>query len=78
MGSGGGGSDLPGYDRGGDGGAGGGAILIFANTINYNGTITSDGIGGGEESGGAKGGSGSGGNIRLTGDSISLGDFSAL
>jgi RHS repeat-associated protein len=52
-------------------------VDIFILTKSDRGTISIDGTGGEDDSGGAPGGSGSGGSIRIEGDQITLGDLSA-
>ncbi|MEW6028110.1 MAG: DNRLRE domain-containing protein [Chloroflexota bacterium] len=59
---------------GGAGGDGGGILFIAAQTINFTGSLTSNG-GGGHAPGG---GSGSGGSIRIEGQSITIAALSAV
>jgi RHS repeat-associated protein len=58
-----------GTEPGGGGGSGGGIIFIMAQTINFSGSLTSNGANGAS----AGGAGGAGGSIRIEGDSITLG-----
>lgn len=63
---------------GGSGGRGGGAIILMAHSINFSGTIKSQGGAGIDPGKGGSGGGGSGGSIRVEGDDVSLNTVSVI
>jgi RHS repeat-associated protein/uncharacterized repeat protein (TIGR01451 family) len=74
LGSGGGGGaskNVDGSDPGFPGSSGGGALILFASTLDYSGTISANGL---SESG--NGGNGSGGTIRLESDDLTIDSLS--